>query len=95
MRCWTSPPAAALRNLLQKTHAHTRVHARGWGGRFGRREDGKDMGCADVADVAATIRPRYHFAASHGVGMGRGLGTGRRRVSTSGHGEQLELSAAL
>lgn len=36
--------------------------------RFGRRVDGRELGCADVADVAATVRPRYHFAATHGVG---------------------------
>jgi hypothetical protein len=37
--------------------------------RFGRRVDGRELGCADVADVAATVRPRYHFAATHGVGF--------------------------
>lgn len=34
---------------------------------FPSRVDPQNLGCADVADVAMAVKPRYHFAGTHGV----------------------------
>jgi len=34
----------------------------------GSNVDPQNLGCADVADIAIAVKPRYHFAGTHGVG---------------------------